>query len=59
MTTHACRGSSAAKGLQVNACATKFYHERCGGAVPWEIYGDAVIVPDADFAPPHMRDLCL
>lgn len=47
--------SQSKKGLPRNELATKFYFQKCGGAVPWVIGGHVVIVPDADFVPPDMR----
>ena len=42
-----------AKKLPINALATRFYHQKCGGEVPFMIRGDVVIVPDSDFAMPN------
>jgi hypothetical protein len=40
------------KDLPVNEAATAFYLERCVPGADWQIRGDVVIVPDADFAKP-------
>lgn len=41
------------KDLPVNAIATELYLARCVPGHDWQIRGDVVIVPDADFALPN------
>lgn len=43
--------TGALRGLKVNPLATALYMERCGYNHPdWRICGDAIVVPDSDFA---------
>ncbi len=41
-----------AKNLPINHAATAIYHSVCRPGVEWQIRGDVVIVPDADFMVP-------
>ncbi|WP_321941615.1 hypothetical protein [Paraburkholderia tropica] len=43
------------KELPVNVAATNLYLSRCAPGTRWVIRGNAVIVPDADFAPPALK----
>ncbi|WP_322092842.1 hypothetical protein [Paraburkholderia bannensis] len=45
------------KELPVNVAATNLYLSRCAPGTRWVIRGNAVIVPDADFAPPALKRL--
>lgn len=40
-----------AKGLPVNVEATKLYHANCVPGTTHQVVGDAIVVPDDDFAP--------
>ncbi len=40
----------ALKDLPVNTKATALYHANCVPGTTWKIHGDAVIVPDSDYA---------